>query len=192
MTDTQVSSSCLCEQTDFEIVSMDAVGEAKVEQAWNSDLTACCQYPTEHCGWTSSITMSNSQTVSWSDTTEVGFSMEFGAEAPADLALVKIGFEFKNTFTTGKSTATSSSQTYSSGCTCDADHCKGPFTSLHYKLREVKSTQPVKIKAKKCGTTHTMDGTVSTTQFVADYQCLINNVKSCPKVQGSAGSSVIV
>lgn len=192
MTDSKVSSSCLCEQSDFEIVSMDPVGETKVQQAWNSDLTACCSYPTEHCGWSSSITMSSSQSVTWSDTTEVGFSMEWSAEAPANIALTKIGFEVKNTFTTGQTHDTSSSQTYSSGCTCDADHCKGPFTSLDYKLKEVKSTQPVKIKAKKCGTTHTLDGTVQTTQFMADYECLIHNVPNCPRMWTEHESPVIV
>jgi len=178
MTDGEVSESCLCEQSHYEIVDMIPVGRVQVEQAWNSDLTACCAYPTEHCGWSSSITMSNTQSLSWSDTREVGFSMEFSEGLPG--ALTKIGFEAKNSYTSGQTHSTSTSQTYSSGCMCDADHCKGPFTKLDYKLKEVKSTQPVKITAKKCGKTHTMSGTVKTSQFMANYQCLINNVRRCP------------
>jgi len=192
MTDGHVSSSCLCEQSHFEIVAMKPVGETRVEEAWDSHLQACCSYPTEHCGWSSSITMSNSQSVTWSATTEVGFSMEWGAEVPEALALTKIGFEVKNSFTTGQTHSTSSSQTYSSGCMCDADHCKGPFTKLDYKLKEVKSTQPVKITAKKCGRTHTLDGTVRTSQFMANYQCLIHNVRSCHGTEGVYEPAVMV
>merc|ERR1719375_762036 len=33
MSDDHVSSSCLCEQTDFEIIAMEPVGETKVDQA---------------------------------------------------------------------------------------------------------------------------------------------------------------
>jgi len=192
MRDDKHSDSCLCEQTDFEIIAMEPTGEAQVEDTWDSNLWACCAYPTEHCGWSSSITMSNSQSVTWSDTTEVGFSLEVGAEVPADLALTKIGFQMKNSFTTGQTHSTSVSQTYSSGCLCDADHCKGPFTKLDYKLKEVKSTQSVKITAKKCGMTRTLDGSVQTSQFMANYECLINNVNSCPKMETLGEAAVMV
>merc|ERR1712083_194240 len=153
MTATKVSSSCLCSQTDYEIIAMDPVGETKVEDTWDADLQACCQYPTEECGWTSSITKTNEQTVSWSDTSEVGFHMTWNVEAGPAIKLGEIGFEVKNSFTCAKTEKTSSTQTYSSGCQCDADHCKGPFTKLNYKLNVVYSTQPVTIKAKKCGVT---------------------------------------
>jgi hypothetical protein len=90
MTTSKVSGSCLCSQTDYEIIAMDPVGETKVEDTWDGDLTACCQYPTENCGWTSAITKKNEQTVSWSDTTEVGFHMTWNVEATPVSSSVKL------------------------------------------------------------------------------------------------------
>jgi len=184
MTTSKHSSSCVCEQIDYEIIAMDPVGEAKVEDSWDADLKACCQYPAENCGWTSSITKSDSQTVSWSDTTEVGFHMTWNVKAGPALKLGEIGFEVKNSFTYGKTTTNTKSQTYSSGCRCDPDNCKGPLTKLNYQLKLVYSTQPVQITARKCGATKTLPGTVKTSQFVGEYQCLINEVDSCNKSNG--------
>jgi len=144
-------------------------------------LSGLLQYPTEHCGWTSSITKTNQQTVSWSDTTEVGFHMTWNVNAGPAIKLGDIGFEVKNSFSTGQSITTSSSQTYSSGCLCDSDHCTAPFTELDYELNVVYSTQPVQITAKKCGVTKNLPGTVKTSQFMGKYQFLIQNVTSCSR-----------
>jgi hypothetical protein len=182
MTDSKISSSCVCEQTDYEIIAMDPVGETQVENSWDDDLTACCQYPTENCGWSTTITKTNSQQVSWSDAAEVGYSMTWNVEAGPALKLGEIGFNVQDTFTYGQTTSTSSSQSYSNGCICTSSECKGPFTQLTFKLQLVYSTQPVKITAKKCGTTKKLPGTVKTTQWMGHSICDIQqkqNLTSC-------------
>lgn len=183
MTYSKVTSSCLCTQTDYEIVEMTPTGETKVEDSWDTKLTACCQNPTEHCGWTGSITKSDSQTVSWSNTAEVGFHMTWNVEAGPDLKLGEIGFEVKDSFTYGQSSTTSGQQTYSSGCTCDADHCKSPVTNIVYELKVVYSTQPVQITARKCGVDKILPGTVKTSQFMGNYQCLITPLQKTSDCQ---------
>lgn len=163
---------------DYEIIEMTPIGEATVEDAWDTKLEACCEYPTEHCGWSGAITKTNEQTVSWSNTAEVGFSMKWSVGAGKALSLGEIGFEAKDSFTTGQSTTTSSSQTYSSGCTCDPEHCKGPVSNLIYELKVVYSTQPVQITARKCGVDKILPGKVKTSQFRGHYKCVINTVQT--------------
>merc|ERR1711953_668421 len=158
MTLSKMSGSCLCTQTGFEIVKMEPQGEVEVTDTWDDSLRAVCQYPTDQCGWTSEIKKENSQEVSWSNTAEVGFHMSVG-NIPV-LKLAEIGFELKNSYTTGKSQHTSTSQTYASACTCDSDKCKGPWTRLAYRLRLVSSSLKVKLTVQKCGTTKVLDGEV--------------------------------
>jgi len=181
MTPTSISSSCLCDQTDYEIEAMDPVGEATVDQSWNSNLTACCAYGTENCGWSTTITRQNSQTVSWSDAAEVGYSMSWNVEAGPDIKLGSIGFEVKDTFTYGQTTSTSYTQSYTNACTCTYPNCKGPWDYLEYKLELVTSSQPVSIKATKCGVTKTLSGTVSTVQWMGGSRCAIQQgLQKCP------------
>jgi len=182
MTDSKISSSCLCDQTNYEIIAMDPVGETQVENSWDDHLTACCQYPTEKCGWTTTITKTDSQQVSWSDAATVGYSMTWNVEAGPAIKLGEIGFSVQDTFTYGQTSTTSSSQSYTNGCICTSSACKGPFTQLTFKLRVVYSTQPVKITVKKCGVTKTLSGTVKTTQFEGNSECDIkSNLTSCPR-----------
>jgi len=180
MTTSKISSSCLCEQTEYEIIAMDPVGEVKVDHAWDSNLTACCQYPTENCGWSTTITRKDSQTVSWSDTAEVGFHMTWNVEAGPAIKLGEIGFEVKNSFQYGQSTTTSTSQSYTNACICTDAKCTGPFSKVNYELQLVTSTQPVQIKARKCGVTKTLPGEVKTVQWMGGSRCEIHqNLKSC-------------
>jgi hypothetical protein len=97
-----VSKSCLCEQSEYEIVAMDPVGAPKIENAWDSKLSACCQYPASNCGWTSTITREDWQTVSWSNTVDVGFHMTWNVAAGPAMKLGEIGFQVSNQFTTGQ------------------------------------------------------------------------------------------
>eukprot|EP00929_Paragymnodinium_shiwhaense_P008463 TRINITY_DN112417_c0_g1_i1.p1 TRINITY_DN112417_c0_g1~~TRINITY_DN112417_c0_g1_i1.p1 ORF type:complete len:300 (-),score=38.09 TRINITY_DN112417_c0_g1_i1:201-1025(-) len=191
MTTEKMSGSCLCEQTDYEIVNFEPQGEPQVDDSWDTSLQACCQYPTQTCGWTSTITKTDSQQVSWSNTAEVGFHMTWNVEPAPAMKLGEIGFEVKDSFTYGQTTSTSNSQAYTSGCTCDADHCKGPFTALNYKLKLVSSTLKVKISARKCGQTKVLDGEVKTHQFQGKYDCLINNVKKCDPTSNFLNASAL-
>lgn len=189
------TGSCRCTQTDYEIVAFDPVGETKVEESWDADLDACCEHPTEHCGWSSTITKTDSQTVSWSNTAEFGFHMTWNAEATPALKLGEIGFEVKDSFTYGQQSTTSKEQSYTSGCMCDADSCKGPVTEVTYNLKVVYSTQPVQIKARKCGVEKTLPGTVKTSQFMGQYDCVIKPRKSvdeCHKTFAANTSSLLV
>jgi len=108
--------------------------------------------------------------------------MSWNAKPVPAMKLGEIGFEVKNSFTYGQSTSTSTSQTYSSGCTCDSDHCKGPFTHLNYRLKVVSSSLKVKLTVSKCGTTKVIDGEVKTHQFQGKYECGIKDgLTSRPK-----------
>jgi len=181
MTTSEVSRSCVCEQTSYEIIAMDPVGETKIENSWDDDLTACCRYPTENCGWSTKITKENSQQVTWSDAAEVGFSMKWNVGAGPALKLGQIGFSVQDTFKYGQKTSTSSSQSYTNGCMCSSSQCLGPFTQMTFKLNLVYSTQPVEITVQKCGTTKKLPGTVKTTQWMGNSTCDIQqNLTSCP------------
>lgn len=181
MTISKHSSSCLCDQTDYEIIVMDPVGEATVDASWNSDLTACCESPTEECGWSTTITKSNSQTVSWSDTAEVGFHMTWNVLAGPAIQLGEIGFEVQDTFTYGQTTTTETKQSYTNECICTASDCQGPWTNVIYKMRVVSSSQPVSITARKCGVNQTLPGTVKTEQWMGESQCVIQQgLEQCP------------
>lgn len=173
MTMSKKSGSCLCKQTDYEIVKMEPQGEIHAVELWDDSLQSVCQYPTEQCGWKSEVQRVNSQEVSWSNTFEVGVQMSFNA-VPIPI-LEEIGFEVKNSYTNGESTHTSTSHTYSSACICDSDKCKGPWTNLTYRLQLVSSSLKVKLTVKRCGTTEVIDGEVKTHQFRGNSRCSITD-----------------
>jgi hypothetical protein len=175
-----VTKSCLCDQTEYEIIAMDPVGEPKIENAWDSRLSACCQYPTSNCGWKSTISRQDSQEVSWSDTTEVGFHMTWNVEAGPAMKLGEIGFQVSNSFTTGQSSTTTTKQQYENGCTCTPNYCTAPFTNLTFNLKVVYSTLEVQIKARKCGVVKTFPGAVKTSQWMGHSECVIRNATGCP------------
>jgi len=191
MTPSRVSSSCICGDTHYEIIGMTPVGEPTVNAAWDDHLTACCQWPTEDCGWTTTISRTDSQTVSWSDAVTVGYSMTWNVEAGPALELGQIGFNVQDTFTYGQETTTTDSQSYTNGCVCTADRCNGPFTNLRFRLQVVHSTQPVEITVRKCGATQRISGTVMTKQWEGHSQCDVEtNLTSCPALMGEATPEV--
>jgi len=187
MTPSRVSSSCICGETHYEIIAMTPVGEPEISGAWDDHLTACCEWPTEDCGWSTTISRTDSQTVSWSDAVTVGYSMTWNVEAGPALQLGNIGFNVQDTFTYGQETSTTSAQSYTNGCLCTASRCNGPFTNLRFRLRYVQSTQNVEITVRKCGATQRISGTVRTKKWEGHSECDVEtNLTSCPVLMGEA------
>eukprot|EP00656_Telonema_subtile_P005065 TRINITY_DN122_c0_g1_i2.p1 TRINITY_DN122_c0_g1~~TRINITY_DN122_c0_g1_i2.p1 ORF type:complete len:282 (-),score=39.37 TRINITY_DN122_c0_g1_i2:208-1053(-) len=170
MTADHVSKSCVCRETGFTIVKMEPVGQMKIETAYDDHLESCCESThTDRCGWNAAVTMSNTETMTWSNTATIGTTLSFEAGIPGDM--VKAGFEAKDSFTNGQTTTTGSSQTYSTGCTCSGERCFAPWTRLLFKLQYVKSTQPVKLTVRNCGKDTIQDGTAVAQKFQASSFC---------------------
>lgn len=141
----------------------------KIDSAYDTHLVACCETPhTDKCGWDATITMSNTQTVTWSDTSSVGLTVGFEAGVPGDL--VTAGFEVKNSYTTGQTTTNTATQSYTSGCTCTSN-CFTPWARLTFKLSYQTSHQPVQFTVRNCGANKVIDGTITVQQFQAKSIC---------------------
>jgi len=170
------------------MIDMIPDGPVKVDASWESDLSNCCSPEDSSCGVTQTQVRSNSQSVTWKNAAEIGFSMKYNVGAGPAFKL-GFGFSAQDTFTYGQTTTTKDTTTIQVKCTCGPGECadSGKVYFVDYKLKLLSLSQPVKIHAKMCGETRIVEGNVKAHQYSGDSQCIITGLESWAQCSAEDG-----
>jgi len=171
--------SCTCVKNDYKIIRIDVIGNPIVRSVQPQDFSVCCAAKQSGCGVTNSVTWTQTQTLSWSDSVTESVSMD------VTLDIAKFGISLSGTYTNGGSTTRTVSSTVTVPCHSGSSGYNTE-TFVDLKSDAVEYTIPVKMTAMHCGAEVTLAGHAQATSLKGNWNC---RVKACRRGCSKSGCS---